>query len=64
MTRVRSRMQRLMDISHEVNEKREIASGAPFVVIAVVKPLRILIDLRRNTISIRAPRWQVDLLIM
>jgi hypothetical protein len=37
---VRGRMQRLVDVVDEMNQKREVPGGAHFVVTAIVKALR------------------------
>ena len=54
--RVSRRMQRLMDVAHEMDEKREVPGGAPFIVAPITKTTGILIDFRRDTISVWAPR--------
>ena len=49
-------MQRLVDVADEVNEKRKVAGGAPFVVIPISKTTCILIDFCWDAIPLWAPR--------
>ena len=61
---VRNGMQRLVDVADEVNEKREVAGGAPFVVIPIPKTPCILIDFCCDAIAVWAPRRQILLPIL
>ena len=61
---VRRRMQRLMYVADEMNEKCEVAGGAPFVIVAIAKPAGVLIDFCRDAISIWAPRRHIALAIL
>ena len=56
---VRRRMHRLMVVAHEMDQKREVAGGAPFIIVAIAKTTSVLIDFRSDTISVWAPRRQI-----
>ena len=53
-----------MYIGYEMDQKREVAGGAPFIVVAIAKSTSILVDFGRDAISARAPRWQIVLVIL
>ena len=53
-----------MDVAHEMNEKREVAGGAPFVIVAIAKATGILVDFRRDAVSLWAPRRQILLRVL
>jgi hypothetical protein len=57
-------MERLMYIGYEMDQKREVAGGAPFIVVAIAKSTSILVDFGRDAISARALRWQIVLVIL
>ena len=61
---VRNGMERLVDVTYEVNEKREVAGRAPFVVIAISKTACILIDSCCDAIVMWTPRQQIALAIL
>ena len=61
---VGDRMQRLMDVADEVDEKGEVAGCAPFVVIPVAKPAGVLVDFRLDAIPLRTPRRHVAIAIL
>jgi hypothetical protein len=42
---VRRRVQRLMNVAYEMDQKGEVAGRASFVVIFIAKPLDVLVDL-------------------
>jgi hypothetical protein len=42
---VGGRVQGLVNIAHQMNQQRQIAAGAPLVVIPAFEPVRILVDL-------------------
>jgi hypothetical protein len=46
----------LMDVADEVDQKREVAAGSPFVIVAIAKTTGVLIDFRGDAISLGAPR--------
>jgi len=61
---IRRGMQRLMDVADEMDEEREVAGGAPFVVITVTKALRVLVDFGHDAIPVRAARRNIRFLVL
>ena len=52
-------MQRLMDVAYKMNQKSEVAGGAPFIVVAIAKAADVLVDFRRHAVPVWAPRRQI-----
>jgi hypothetical protein len=57
-------MQGLMEVADEMDQKCEVADGAPFVVIFVAKTAGVRVDFRRDAIPLRAPRRHIALGIL
>src|SRR5690242_12339163 len=50
------RMQGLMDVADEMNQKREFTGRAPFIISPIAKATRVLVDFCRHAIPMWAPR--------
>jgi hypothetical protein len=62
--RVRRSMQRLMDVAYQMEQKREVASGAPLIVVTIASATSVLINFPRDTIPLWAPGGQIFLTIL
>ena len=62
--RVRRSMQRLMNITHKVNQKCQVAITAPFVTIAFFETSGVFVDLCRNASSARTACRQISALVL
>jgi hypothetical protein len=61
---IRRRVQRLMDVAHEMDEKCQSARGAPFIVTAILKAKGVLVDFRGNAVAVWAAGLQILLTIL
>lgn len=57
-------VQGLMDVANEVNQKRELADRAPFVVVPFLEAPGVLVDLRGYEVPLRASSGYVAFLIL
>jgi hypothetical protein len=48
---IRGGMQRLVNVTNEMDEKRKVAGAAPFIIIAIAKATGVLVDFGRDAIS-------------